>query len=789
MDVTFLALLLPFLAAILAPLLVRGLGGRAALVLALVPALLFWHFASFLPPVMRGEAVSGGFAWVPALQLTYCWYLDGLSLGFALMVTGIGTLIVLYAGAYLAGQPGQGRFFAFLMAFMGSMLGLVVSDSFLMLFVHWELTAITSFLLIGFDHQRMAARRAALQALVVTGGGGLCLLAGLLLLSQATGTSQFSQLLGLGAAVRSSPFYAAIFVLVVLGAFTKSAQFPFHFWLPNAMQAPTPVSAYLHSATMVKAGVFLLMRLLPVMGGTLLWSTVLPIAGGITLVAGTMLALRQTDMKLMLAQTTVASLGLMVMLTGMGSDRAVEAAVLYLLSHALFKGALFMAAGLVDHGTGSRDLSQLGGLWREMPLTALIGGLAALSMAGVLPFAGFLAKEEIYAALTEDLPRTLALLLTGFAGNVLMAAAGFEVGFRPFFGRRRRPGAGGHGHHGPKDGPLLFWAGPLLLAVAGAAAGVCSGWFHATIGNGFASAVSGHPVVMEISAMPHPGLPLALSLLTLALGLWLCLNMTRVRAALERLFSALGPGPDRGFDRALSLVTELAAASVRRVQSGRLSAYLGLTFAALALLLPSVLVARGELPGWPSFTAPVPLYEAGIVLLAVAGLVAVVVVRDRLVAIVCLGLQGYAVGLVYLLYGAPDLAFTQFMVETLAVVILTLVMTRLNLASADRRTRARQILDGAIACGAASGIGLMLLAILGLPFDIRLSAFFNQASRLVAHGGNVVNVIIVDFRGTDTLGEITVVLIAGLSILALIRLRLQPRRRLADNNPDAGEGP
>src|SRR5690606_21857211 len=356
---TLLALILPFLGAAAAPLLTRAFGHNAAWWLALVPAFNFYHFAGFLTPVAGGEAIRGGYAWIPSLDVEFAWYLDGLSLTFALLISGIGTLIVLYSGGYLKGHPHQGRFFSFILMFMGAMQGLVAADSFLMLFVFWELTSITSFLLIGFDHAREASRRAALQALVVTGGGGLFLLAGLLLLWNVTGVTQLSLLMSFGAEVRASPFYLAMLFLVLGGAFTKSAQFPFHFWLPNAMEAPTPVSAYLHSATMVKAGVYLLMRLNPVLGGTPAWETILPAFGGLTLLVGGVLAIRQTDLKLMLAYTTVASLGLLVMLTGFGSEHAVAAAALYLVAHSLFKGALFMVAGLIDHEAGTRDITKL----------------------------------------------------------------------------------------------------------------------------------------------------------------------------------------------------------------------------------------------------------------------------------------------------------------------------------------------------------------------------------------------------------------------------------------------
>ena len=388
-DPTVVALFLPFFGALVAPVCVRFFGHRAAWFLALVPLLAFLHFAALLPQIAGRETVAGGFDWAPSLGLRLSWLLDGLSVTFALLITGIGTLIVLYTGGYLKGHPHLGRFFSFIFLFMGSMLGVVVSDNFLMLFVFWELTSITSFLLIGFDHEREASRRAALQALVVTGGGGLALLAGLLVVSVVTGASQMSDLAANAALLRSSPFYLAALVLILGGAFTKSAQFPFHFWLPNAMEAPTPVSAYLHSATMVKAGVYLLMRLNPVMGGTAAWETLLPAFGAATLVVGAVLAVRQTDLKLQLAYTTVSSLGLLVMLTGFGTPLAVEAAVLYLVAHALFKGALFMVAGIIDHETGTRDITRLGGLRAAMPATfavALLRGRIDGWPAAVLRF-------------------------------------------------------------------------------------------------------------------------------------------------------------------------------------------------------------------------------------------------------------------------------------------------------------------------------------------------------------------------------------------------------------------
>ena len=407
-------LFLPLIGAALAPALVARLGHRAAWPLALSLAIPFTLCLARIPEVSAGAVIRGGFSWAPSLGADFTWRLDGLSEAFSLLISGIGVLIVLYSGSYLKGHPQQGRFFSFILMFSASMLGLVMADNLLMLFIYWELTSVTSFLLIGFDHERPAARRAAFQALLVTGGGGLCLLAGLMLTGSLARISDLSGLLAKPTALGDHPLMPLALVLVLAGAFTKSAQFPFHFWLPNAMEAPTPVSAYLHSATMVKAGVYLLMRLYPVFGATGLWQVLLPLFGGVTLLVGGSLALRQTDLKLMLAQTTVASLGLLVMLIGIGSERAVEAAALYLVAHALFKGALFMIAGAIDHEAGTRDIIRLGGLRRAMPLTFAAALLAAASMGGMPLFAGFVAKEEIYAALTDGgahlLPLAAAVL-------------------------------------------------------------------------------------------------------------------------------------------------------------------------------------------------------------------------------------------------------------------------------------------------------------------------------------------------------------------------------------------
>ncbi|MDA5638602.1 MULTISPECIES: putative monovalent cation/H+ antiporter subunit A [Agrobacterium] len=764
-PLTFLSLFLPFLAALAAPALVKRFGHNAAWVLAIAPALAFAHFALMLPQIAAGGVVTGGYAWVPSFNLSFSWFIDGLSLTFALLITGIGLLIVLYAGGYMKGHPQQGRFLSFLLLFMGAMLGVVVSDSLLMLFVFWELTSITSFLLIGFDHERAASRRAALQALVVTGGGGLLLLAGLIFIWDISGMTQLSMLVRGGDVLRDSPFYLAALLLVLGGAFTKSAQFPFHFWLPNAMEAPTPVSAYLHSATMVKAGVYLLMRLNPVLGDTAAWQILLPFFGGLTMLIGALLAVRQTDLKLMLAYTTVSSLGLLVMLTGFGSAHAIEAAVLYLVAHSLFKGALFMVAGIIDHETGTRDVTKLGGLRKAMPITFTAALAAAISMAGLPPFFGFLAKEEIYYALAHGNPR--AVLFTGIAilGNALMFAVAFAVALKPFLGKPVKTPK--HAH----EGPLLLWLGPALLALKGLTIALFSGVAHFYVSTPMASAIAGEARPVEISLIPHIGVPLGLSLLTIALGIALYAQLSTARGLIDRTFKALGAGPDRGFDVFIDMLVKVSFHITRLIQPGRLEFYVTATFAVIAAVLLVPLFLYGELPSMPSWPHDMQVHELTFIVIAVAGLIAVPTASSRLTAIIALGIQGFAVAVIFLLFGAPDLSFTQFMVETLSVVILTLVMTRLRLSPSDHRGLGQKLMDGTIAIACGTGFALFLMRATQASFDNRLTDFYNTYSKAIAHGANVVNVIIVDFRGTDTLGEIAVVMITGLAILALIRIR------------------
>ncbi|MHA1525108.1 MAG: hydrogen gas-evolving membrane-bound hydrogenase subunit E, partial [Alphaproteobacteria bacterium] len=576
--------------------------------------------------------------------------------------------------------------------------------------------------------------------------------------------TEMSVLLSAGSVIKDSTFYPVIVILVLGGAFTKSAQVPLHFWLPNAMEAPTPVSAYLHSATMVKAGVYLLMRMNPVLGDTILWSALLSGFGAATLLTGTLLALRQDDLKLILAYTTVASLGLLVMLIGVGTQEALLGAVVYLFAHSLFKGALFMVAGGVDHATGTRNMPSLGGLAKFMPITAVTAGLAALSMSGILPFAGFVAKEVMYADLAAGDWPSYGVAVVAMVGNALMMAAAMAIAIKPFFGAQQDT------PRQPHESPVSLWIGPLVLAVAGLAAGFGIGVVGRAILLPTTSAVYGFLVEAQLHLWGGFNAALLMSLVTMGAGIGLFLVYPRVRHYTQILFDGIGWGPDRGFDQFISKLVALAVWMMARIQSGSMSRYMLIIFLTTAAALFWPLIAGGEMPAMPAMPE-LFFYEWSVLGICVIGVGAVLYAPTRLIAVVSLGIQGFAVALIFMLFGAPDLSFTQFMIETLSVVILALVLTRLKMDRRDLRSTAERLRDGTLALVVGAGFGLALLRVTQGVLDLRLSDFFGEFSATVAHGRNIVNVILVDFRALDTLGEIAVVLVAGLAVTALIRMR------------------
>jgi multicomponent Na+:H+ antiporter subunit A len=749
-----------FAVAAAAPFLHRRLGRWTGVALAAAPATLFLLLARHVPAVAGGAIVSESRPWLPQIGVDLALRLDGLGLLFALLITGIGALVVLYAGRYLEGHARLGRFYAFLLLFMASMLGVALADDLVSLFVFWELTSLSSYFLIGFEHENAEARRNALQALLVTGAGGLALLAGLILMALATGTGSLSGSIAQAEALRGDT-YAPILLLVLLGAFTKSAQFPFHFWLPGAMVAPTPVSAYLHSATMVKAGVYLLARLQPGLGGTDAWTVTLAVAGVTTLLVGSVLALRQTDLKLILAYTTVAALGVMTLLVGLGTKTALAAAIVVLLAHALYKGALFLVAGAVDHGAGTRDLARLGGLRRTMPWTATAALLAGLSFLGLPPFLGFVAKEALLEAALHGWGGALLVAAT-VVGLALLVVAALQVAHRPFWGSSDGL------THPPHEVPPMLLAGPLLLASIGLAAGLAPAWVAHHLVDPAASAASGH-VIHSHLALWHGWSPiLALSGLILASGIGLYAARTRVAKAAGLLAPLDAVGPARAYDSILAGFLKGAKVQARLLQNGRLRVYLRIIFgvAFTAGLLTFLLRAeRLQIP----LPSDMRFHEVALAVGLVVSAIAIPWMKSRLGAVAVLGVTGYSIAGLFVLFGAPDLAITQFLFETLTVLIFIGVLRRMPRFT-PRSPRSARVLDASLAVAGGLLVTLLVLAATTTQLHPTISSFYAAQSVVAAHGRNVVNVILVDFRALDTLGEITVLAVAALGVMALLRL-------------------
>ncbi|MEM8738764.1 MAG: hydrogen gas-evolving membrane-bound hydrogenase subunit E [Planctomycetota bacterium] len=762
-----------FALAAVSPGVVRVLGDRAGGVLALGPAAVLAYWVAHWPAA-AGGGLEQTLPWAESFGVELALRGDGLGGAMSMLVAGIGSLIVIYASGYLHDDPRRGKFFSYLFIFMGAMLGMVVSDNLITLFVFWEMTSVSSYLLIGFNHGKPGNRDAALKALLITGGGGLALLAGIILLGfigRSVGLSpsdalRVSVLVDHAEAIQGHGLFAPALVLILLGCFTKSAQFPFHFWLPAAMAGPTPVSAYLHSATMVKAGVFLLARLHPVLSGGTLFIVVVTTVGAATMLLGAVMAVGQRDMKGILAYTTISVLGTLVMLLGVGTDRAIEAAVAFLFAHGLYKAALFMVAGNVDHATGTRDVTALGGLRRVMPWTAAAALIAALSKAGAPPMFGYLGKKLLLEAKLDV--ETLSVVLTAAAvlANICMVAVALLLTLRPFWGRYEPP------PHEPHEAPWSMRLGPVLLAGLGLFVGLIPGAFDETLGGAMASSIRGEPLVMELKLLFGLSIEslivVGLSFGALGLGYGLY-RWLRPGPTFYAPLRALGRfGPDRAYGLGMSGLMRMAAGHTRVVQSGYLRRYVLVVVAAFAAAaVPLAWAAVREGPGVSG--GEIRLHELTLALLVVAGAVVGVMSRSRLAAVVSIGGSGIGLAVLFATYGSVDLAITQLMVETLMVVILVLVLRRLPRLSrvSSLASRGRDLL---IAAAGGAAVTLMVLAAAGVERPAVVSAYYLNRAEPDAFGRNVVNVILVDFRALDTLGEIVVVAVAGLGVASLVWL-------------------
>ncbi|MBX0327470.1 DUF4040 domain-containing protein [Oscillochloris sp. ZM17-4] len=761
--------------------------------LALLPAAIFALLLSQLPAVAGEAHITQAIPWAPAMGVELRFTLDGLSLLFGLVISGIGALIFGYAGHYMQSDPGLGRFFVYLILFMGAMLGLVLAGNVLTMFLFWELTSVTSYLLIGYKHDYPDARRGAQQSLLITAGGGLALLVGLLLLGEAARRAgvppgeayTFEAIIGAGEAIKAGPLYAPAMILVFLGAFTKSAQFPFHFWLPGAMQAPTPASAFLHSATMVKAGIYLLARLAPGLGGTPLWSGTLVLVGGFTFAFGALVATRKLDIKALLAYTTLSMLGGLVMLIGLGGKYAAEALAVNILAHALYKSALFMIAGIIDHETGTRDLNRLGGLRRFMPGTAAFTALALLSQMGIPVFFGFVGKEiMIEAALQSplDAPWRYAALAAIVVGAVGYIVAAWRL-FKGAFLGQPSPDVLQHHVFDPHLGMLAAPAVPAALSLL-LPLGLLP--LVSQLLAPAASAVYGKELELEL-ALWH-GLNVALGVSAAAiLGGALLARFERRLAALPSPLPAWADGA-RLFDRLTDAMLAGATAFTAAIQAGQLRRYILYTTAAFLCAVGIPLAIYGAASAIPITPDPqLQPYEVFAAALIPVAIVATIRARSRVGAIIAVGVVGAMVSLFFILFSAPDLALTQLLIEVLSTVFLLLVFSVLParfeiLSSPWARAR-----DAAMAALVGLLMTGLVLATAGSDAFGSIAPYFLENSLEKGKGHNVVNVILVDFRGFDTLGEITVLLTALLGIYGLLRMRRASPPPPAPS-PSRGEG-
>lgn len=713
--------------------------------------------------IADGQVVTQSIDWVPSLGVSLSMRMDGFSGLFALLITGIGTLVVIYATAYFSDGPParRARFVCLILLFMTAMLGAVLSDNLIALFVFWEATSVISFLLVGFESTKPEARRAALQSLLVTGGGGLALLGGILLLGWQMDTYSLTDIAAQSAQLAANPYTPAIIVLLLAGAFTKSAQFPFHFWLPQAMAAPTPASAYLHSATMVKLGVYLLARFDAILVGVPAFGTTLVTFGCLTMVIAAINAIRATGYKAVLAQSTVASLGILTMLIGLDGPVASVAVVGFILTHALYKAALFFCAGTVIHATHISELRKLGGLGRLLPLTAAAAFLASLSMAGLPPFVGFIAKEALFEAQLESSWNTTPVLIAVIVNGVMVAVAAV-VTLRPFFNGK---GKIHRVHHG--ETPGLF-AGPVTLSLLGALFGVAPWIVAQSIIAPAASALQGAPVEVSFSLWHGLTPMLALSGAVVLLGILLFWRWDDFHDWINASSVGRRISADRLYQRTLEGLLDTARRCTGWLQNGdqrRYTLIVSLTMVAITAL--SALQGPGLTLSWTG--GDVRWMPTLLLILGVYGAVVAARTPSLVTALIGAGVFGYVSALVFLMNGAPDLALTQFAVETLVLVVLMAVLVRIPTQASSTRTVRERRVDACVAAAFAVLMFLGLASMVALPLDTRLSDFYGANSYLNAFGQNVVNVVIVDFRALDTLGEIAVVAFATMAVWAVLR--------------------
>ncbi len=758
-------LIIGFIASALAPFIYKRTRNYFGWIAASFPLYMFISFFLKYNEIVSGNVIKEATTWIPSLGINLTFLLDGLSLTFVLIITLIGTAVFLYAGSYMKDYEHTGRFYLYIGVFMTSMIGLVLSDNMIALFVFWELTSISSYLLIGFNHHKESSRKSALQALLVTGGGGLALMAGLIILSQVSGSFEISSLYNLHNEIVGSTLYPAIVILVLLGAFTKSAQFPFHFWLPNAMEAPTPVSAYLHSATMVKAGIYLIARLNHAIGGTVLWQDTILVVGTITMFIAALLAFKQTDLKKLLAYSTLSVLGTLTMLLGIGSNLAIKAFFIFLVAHSLYKGTLFLVAGTLDHETGTRNVSMLGGLKKYLPVTMIAALLASFSMMGIIPLVGFIGKETVYSSILEVENFRFFLLALAVISNAFVVMVTILVGIKPFFGNLLST------PKSPQEAPIKMLIGPLVLSVFGLLSGLFPNLFIQKLLDQSTISILAEELGITVKLWHGFNFVLLLSFVTLISGISIYYFRKQIIHALDKISLTKFIKPSYWYEKILNGTLSFAKLQTRVLQNGYLRYYI------IFIILTTLGLAGYTLfrnPGIDSLDInfDLTIYELIIALMIIASTFLVITSESRLKAIVALGVIGFCMGIIFILYSAPDLALTTFAIETLTVILFVLVLYKLpkylKFSKAGSKIR-----DAIIAGSVGIFMTFTVLLVTAGEMQSELKKYFAETSLPEGKGRNIVNVILVDFRAIDTLGEITVLAVAAIGVYALLKLRLK----------------
>lgn len=765
-------LLLVILSSFLFAILLFGIGQktfqRIPWFASILPISLFIYFLTYLGPTSVGKVFEYHTKWVPSIGVNFDFRIDSLATLFTLLITGVGSFVFLYTMKYMKGHKHLLRFYIYLSIFMGSMLGLVTANNLISLFIFWELTSISSFFLINFKNTERSSRKSAITALSITGFGGLCLLAFAVLAGGLTGTYSISEMLSSSEALSESTYTPLLLTLLFLAAFTKSAQFPFHFWLPGAMKAPTPVSTYLHSATMVKAGIYLLLRFSPHFSGNELFHTTLITVGSITMLFAGFHTLFRTDLKGILAYSTIGALGIIIFLIGIGTPVALTAAIVFIIVHALYKASLFLITGTIDHQTGTRDITELGGLKKFLFPLFVAGFLAAISSAGIPPSVGFLGKDLIYESTlhgsSPGLLTTIAVIT-----NIFMVFAGFIVGVRPFIGATKEKTTEVVTPH-----PIL-WITPLLLAITGILFGLFPGiiqwWFTNSITEQLSGGISPH-----LKLWHGFTLILLLSAITIGGGLLIYFlwhpNSKKARSIAKLDVIA----PKELVLTFANYFEQFSFFLTRIIQNGYLRRYVMIMLVLLTVVFgvhvfvnPRVFLSLEDIRG-------LEVSEVIICVIMFVSVLYTVLTRSRLSAIAGMGVLGYSICFIFMFYGAPDLAMTQFSIDTLTVILFVLVLYRLPkyLKLSNNTNRIR---DGVIATTFGTFLAFTIIEVMNETPVKKTTAFYAENAYELAKGKNIVNVILVDFRGFDTMIEIIVLSIAALGVFALLKLYLKKHEK------------